>query len=261
MDDFFERYRRQIDFAPFGIEGQRRLTNSRALIVGAGGLGSWFAEILVRCGIGFLRICDDDTVELSNLHRQSLYRLEDVRQKRQKVEAARDYLLSIRPECYIDIKPFRADRLTLPALVKDIHLIIDGTDTFQTRFVINDIAYKLGIPWLFCGVAQAQGQTAFFIPPFTPCLRCILPNLPSCTTSDSNPCQQNGVIGAAVASIASIAAMEAIKFLSGNQDLVSPYLLFLNFWDNTCKRFRLSDLKSQQVCPCCQLKEFEYLEP
>lgn len=261
MDDFFERYRRQIDFAPFGIEGQRRLANSRALIVGAGGLGSWIAEILVRCGIGFLRICDDDTVELSNLHRQSVYRLDDVRQKRQKVEAARDYLLSIQPECHIDIKPFRADRLTLPSLAKDIHLIVDGTDNFQTRFVINDVAYKLCVPWLFCGVAQAQGQTAFFIPPSTPCLRCILPNIPSCAVSGSNPCQQNGVIGAAVAAIASIAAMEAIKFLSGKQDLVSPYLLFLNFWDNTCKRFHLLDLKSQQVCRCCQLKEFEYLEP
>lgn len=261
MNDFLERYSRQIAFGSFGLQGQRRLAESRALIVGVGGLGSWIAEILVRCGVGFLRICDDDMVELSNLHRQSLYRLEDVRQKRHKVEAARDYLLSIQPQCLIDIKPFRADRWTLPSLVKDIHLIIDGTDNFQTRFVINDLAYKIGIPWLFCGVAQAQGQTALFIPPSTPCLRCILPNVPSCTTSDNNICQRQGVIGGAVASIASIGAMEAIKLLSGNQDLVSPYLLFLNFWDNTCKRIQLSDLKSQDICPCCQLKDFEYLEP
>jgi adenylyltransferase/sulfurtransferase len=256
-----KRFSRQIAFAGFGAAGQGKLSEGRVLVVGAGGLGSWASELLVRAGVGHLRICDDDAVELSNLHRQSLYSERDAAARRLKAEAAADRLHDINSDCHVEAFCERIDPLTIHRAAKAVDVIVDGTDNFQTRFLMNDYAVKYGLPWVSAGVMEGEGQVITFLPGKTPCLRCIIPTVPSCCGGDVNVCRQFGVLGPAVAAMASMQAAEAIKLLSGFADKVNPYLNKFDLWNNTFQRIPLSGLWPAQPCRCCGRKEFEYLEP
>ena len=233
----------------------------RALIVGVGGLGSWTAELLVRAGVGAVRLCDDDSVELSNLHRQALYAETDAAKRPLKPEAAAQRLRAINSGCVIEPFCERIDRLTMYRAAKEMDIIIDATDNFETRFLINDYAVKYGIPWVSAGVMEGEGQVMTLIPGKTPCLRCILPSVPSCCAGDSNACRQFGVLGPVVAAMAAMQTTEAVKLLSGFVDTACPFLTKFDLWNNTAQRIPLAGLGPKPECPCCGQKEFEYLEP
>ena len=249
-------YDRQIRFVGLGEDGQRRLAGGAALIVGVGGLGSWQAELLVRAGVGRLRLVDDDRVEAVNLHRQALYEEADV--GRLKVEAAADRLGRLNPSIRVEpvaerIGPANAERLAV-----GMDVILDGTDNFAARFLINDLSVRSGIPWVFGGVVEARGQVATFVPGRTGCLRCLYDAPPKGV--EEPRAATHGVLGPAVAAIASLQALEAIKVLSENAERAVPCLLSLDLWSNVVRRIDLASAGPRDDCPCCKGRRFDHLQ-
>ncbi|HUU59362.1 MAG TPA: HesA/MoeB/ThiF family protein [Phycisphaerae bacterium] len=254
-----ERYSRQVLFDGLGPAGQHALMSGRALIVGLGGMGSWTAELLARAGVGFLRLADADCVAVTNLHRQTLYDEQDVLGSRPKAEAAADHLKRINSAVEIDAVSRRLDRLNIAALAGDVGLILDGTDNFATRYLINDYAVKSGRPWVFAGVVGTEAQTMTIVPGRTPCLRCVLDSPPPACADPS--CRSAGVLGPAVAAVAALQAAEAMKILSGRIDEISPYLLKFDIWENRIQRIDVRAACGSVDCPCCKHRDFEFLEP
>lgn len=253
------RYARQVVFKKLGLGGQRRLVGGRVLIAGVGGLGSWSAELLARSGVGFLRLVDNDNVDLTNIHRQALYDERDARQSIPKAEAAAAHLRLINNDITVKAVCARLDRINIGALAGDVNLIIDGTDNFASRFLINDYAVKRGIPWIFAGVVRAEAQTMTIVPHRTPCLRCVLREIPPECSSAS--CRDAGVLAPAVAAIAAFQAAEAIKLISGTGGEVNPSLMTFDMWTNRVVRFDVAAGGARGDCPCCAQGEYEFLEP
>jgi adenylyltransferase/sulfurtransferase len=249
------RYDRQMAFPHLGAEGQRRLMSGRALIVGVGGLGSWVAELLARAGVGFLRLVDGDKVDLTNIHRQAMFTEADAAAGRFKAEAAAEYLKRTNVNVSVEAVAERLDAGNVARLARGVDLIIDGTDNFAARFVINDYAVKTGMPWIFAGVVGAESQTMTIMPGRTACLRCVFDSPPPPCVDPS--CRTAGVLGPAVAAIASIEALEAMKILAGRAGDVSPYLLKMDLWRNTLQRI---DAAANSNCPCCKKRQFDFLE-
>jgi molybdopterin-synthase adenylyltransferase len=254
----FSRYARQITFKPFGEEGQRHLADSSALIVGVGGLGTRVAELLVRAGIGRLRLIDDDSVELTNIHRQSLYTEKDAKERTLKINAAANHLREINSNCEIETVFARIDRLTADRLTEGVDAIIDGTDNFPARFILNDCAIKKSKPWVFAGVLGTEAQVMAIIPGKTPCLRCLLGSPPA---SNVQTCIQVGILGPAVAMAAAFEASEALKILSGSSDKAGQSLFVFDAWNNIVRQIDVSKLARNADCPCCVHKNFEFLVP
>ncbi len=252
-----ERYIRQIRFPPLGEEGQRRLASARALICGCGALGSAIANTLVRSGAGAVRIVDRDFVELSNLARQALFDEADAAAGLPKAVAAAEKLRRINSA--IEIEPVVADvnHANVERLCEGVDVILDGTDNFETRFLLNDAAVKLRLPWIYGGCLGAEGQTMTIIPGETPCLGCLME---TCPQPGSTPtCDTAGILGPIVGVIASIQAIEAIKILSGNRQAISRRLTVVDLWRNQIKRVDISRLRDQSDCPACQRGEFPWL--
>jgi len=168
------RYVKQTVFRPFGVEGQERLVKSSVLVVGIGGLGSWVAELLVRAGVGRIRLVDDDRVEIANIHRQSLYTEADAEAGIPKIAAAAQRLRQINSVTKIETVCSRLDRLTAESLMRDMDVVVDGTDNFESRFILNDCAVKLSKPWIFAGVLGTKAQVMTIVPGETACLRCLM---------------------------------------------------------------------------------------
>lgn len=253
-----DRFARQIVFAPLGLEGQKKLMRGRVLLVGVGGLGSWVAQLLTRAGVGHLRLVDPDCVDLTNIHRQCLYTQADALAGEAKVTCAAARLAQIRPEVEIEPLPSLLSSETAPGLCRNVDLIIDGTDNFAARMLINDLAVRNALPWVMAGVVGSEGQCATFLPGTGACLRCLM-DAPPPACQDPN-CRSIGVLGPAVSALASMEAMEAIKILSGRPCAASPFLTKLDLWNNTIQRIDLSAARDPQ-CPCCGQRIWEYLEP
>ncbi|MFC5647635.1 ThiF family adenylyltransferase [Paenibacillus solisilvae] len=252
-----DRYSRQSRFAPIGAEGQRQLGTSRAVVVGMGALGSVAAQHLVRSGIGYVRIIDRDILEWSNLQRQVLYTEEDVKQLLPKAQAASQRLKSINSEVTIeavvaDLTPHNAE-----ALLGGVDLIIDGSDNFTVRYLINDVSQKLSIPWIYGGVVGAAGMSMTILPGKTPCFSCMFPSPPPAGSVDT--CETAGVISPAVDIIASIQAAEALKYLSGNQGALHGTLFQIDVWYHHWMPLKVGD-SLRKDCPVCQLGSYAYLE-
>jgi len=247
------RYARQTSLKDFGVEGQRSLLKGRVLVVGVGGLGSWASELLVRAGVGFIRIVDNDSVELGNIHRQAMYTESDASARRLKIDAAAEQLREINSNVEVDAVHARLDRLTAEKLMQDVDVVVDGTDNFETRFLLNDCAMKLSKPWVFAGVMGTQAQMMTIVPGRTPCLRCLMDAPPA---TESGP---RAVLGPAVAVTSSFEATEAVKLLSGHSDRINPCLLVFDVWDNTIRQIDVSPARAD--CPCCVHRRFEFLEP
>jgi len=252
------RYHRQTVFRALGLEGQRRLAAGRALIVGMGGLGTWLAELLARAGVGFLRIVDDDHVDLTNIHRQSLYDESDAAAARSKVIAAAERLAAVNSDVNIEPVAKRVDHVSIARLADDMDVLLDGTDNFATRYLINDYAVKTHRPWVFAGAVGAKAQTMTIVPGRTACLRCVLPAPPPACTEPT--CRSAGVLGPAVAAVAAFQAGEAIKILAGHIEAISPYLLKFDMWANSVQRLDAIAARRSD-CACCGHGEFEFLEP
>lgn len=251
------RYDRQARFAPLGKDGQRRLAKARALICGCGALGSVIAETLVRAGVGFVRIVDRDFLELNNLQRQVLYDEQDVADGLPKAVAAANKLRRINSE--IQIEPVVADvtHHNIAELAGDVDAIVDGTDNFATRFLLNDFAVKHRKPWVYGGCIGAEGQTMTILPGESACLACLMTDVPPAGTTPT--CDTAGIIGPIVNVIASIEAAEAIKILSGRRQAVNHRLTIVDLWDNQLRSVDLKRLYENSDCRVCKHSEFTWL--
>lgn len=251
------RYIRQSRFAPLGDEGQARLAAGRVLLCGCGALGSVIANTLARAGVGKLRIVDRDFLELNNLQRQVLYTEEDVQSGLPKAIAAANRLRQINSE--IKIEPLVADvsAENIETLLDGVDLILDGTDNFETRMLLNDAALKFRLPWIFGGCIGAEGQTMTVVPGETPCLRCVMPEIPP--PGSTPTCDIAGILGPAVHVVASLQACEAIKILSGNRGAINRRLTVFDLWQNTVRQVKLDALANNANCPACTGAEYPWL--
>ncbi len=259
MPDQFNlaRYIRQVRYPRLGEEGQRRLMGSTALVVGCGALGSVAANTLVRAGVGLVRIVDRDFVETTNLQRQMLFTEDDVSQQLPKAVAAAQRLREINSEVQIDPIVADVDSSNIERLCDRVDVIVDGTDNFETRFLVNDVALKRRIPWVYGGCLGAEGQTMTILPGETACLACLMQE---CPPPGSTPtCDTAGILGPIVNVIASMEALEAIKILSGNRDAVSRMLTVVELWDNTIRQIDVSGLREQTDCRACKQGELAWL--
>lgn len=250
----YERYSRQMLFKPIGPEGQQKLLSSHVLIVGMGALGTVLANHMVRSGVGSLRIVDRDYVERSNLQRQLLYDEEDAAEAYPKAAAAERKLKRINSDVRIEAIVADVTPLNAESLLEGIDLVLDGTDNFQTRLLMNDACFKAGIPFMYGGAVGSQGMTALFIPEQTCCLRCLI----GAESGGGQTCDTVGVISPIVDIVASFQAVEALKYLVEARESLRNSLLSLEVW-----RHQLFDMKlpgPKPDCPTCGTKRFPSLE-
>ncbi len=252
------RYVRQEKFPPLGTAGQERLGKGRVLLCGCGALGSVLANTLARSGVGFIRIVDRDFVELSNLQRQVLFTERDVAAQLPKAIAAKRHLAEINSEVEVDAVVTDLTATNVGALLDGIDVIADGTDNFETRFLLNDAAFHFNLPWVFGGCVAAEGQTATIVPGQTACLRCLVPDVPPPGTSPT--CDSAGVVAPIVNVIASCQAMEVMKLLSGHIDRINRGLLVFDLWENRLRQVQLDALSRQSDCLTCGQRVYEWLD-
>src|SRR5262245_42565442 len=253
-----ERYSRQMRFYGIGEAGQRKLLDSHVTLCGCGALGTVLANALVRAGVGHLRLVDRDFIETHNLQRQVLFDEKDVAENLPKAEAAARKLRLVNSEITIEGIVTDIDRTNILELCKDADLILDGTDNFEIRYLINDVAVKLGKQWVYGGSIGRHGQTMTIVPGQTPCLRCVFEAAPN--PGEAGTCETAGVLGPIVSIIASFQAAEAFKILTGQIDKISRELIYLDVWDNLSRRIKIAPLLGKVDCPCCQRRKFEWLE-
>jgi molybdopterin-synthase adenylyltransferase len=252
------RYSRQILFGDIGIDGQQRLTESLAVILGCGALGTVQAEALCRAGVGRLRIIDRDFVEESNLQRQTLFTEDDARGVLPKAVAARRRLGQINSEVRVEALVADINSNNIESLMQGAGCILDATDNFETRFLINDAAIKHQIPWVYGAAVGSYGVSMTVIPQQTPCLRCVLEKLPA--PGSSPTCDTAGVLSPIVNVIASVQVAEALKILSGNIERINRRMLCFDVWENSYRQIEIANVRDEGDCPCCQLRRFEFLE-
>jgi adenylyltransferase/sulfurtransferase len=258
MDSSLERYSRQMRFYGVGEAGQRKLLESRVTLCGCGALGTVLANVLVRAGVGFVRIVDRDFIETSNLQRQVLFDERDVTDNLPKAEAAARKLRAINSAVTVEPVVTDIDRTNVVELCQDSDLILDGTDNFEVRYLINDVAVKLNKPWVYGGCIGSHGQVLAILPGQTPCLRCVFEEAPA--PGEAGTCETAGVLGPIVNIVASLQATEAMKILTGNLEAVNRELVYLDIWENVERRIKVAPLLGKVDCPCCKHRRFEWLE-
>ena len=257
MTDFLqEKYSRQVLFAGIGPEGQRRLLASRATIVGCGAIGAAAGNLLVRAGVASLTIIDRDFVEPSNLQRQTLFDESDARDALPKAVAAERKLRAINSGISVkgvvaDLCPHNAEEL-----LSDGGLILDGTDNFETRFLINDFAVQSGLPWIYAAAVASYGVTMTILPNRTPCLACLLESR-NFSHSLEETCDTVGVLGPIVNLIASWQAAEALKILAGRTEALHGRLLSCDVWTGHTQSVRVA---RNPECRACARREYDYLK-
>jgi len=239
-----QRYIRQIAFSGMGESGQQILGNSRVVIVGAGALGTVSANCLARAGVGFLRLIDKDHVERINLHRQILYTEENADTNVPKAVAACSFLVRANSEIQLEpvVSELNADNVE--TLFRDVDLVLDAVDNWETRFLMNKVCRKKALPWIYCAALGAEGMTMNFLPNDQPCLQCVV----SQETIGIQPtCVTMGVLNMTTGAIASIQAAEAVKILLGSP-FVRQGLFVADFWNN---RFKTIPFEKDSHCTVC----------
>ncbi|MCU5324328.1 molybdopterin-synthase adenylyltransferase MoeB [Bacillus cereus] len=250
-----ERYSRQQLFKPIGDRGQEKIRNKHVLIVGAGALGSANAESFVRAGIGKLTIIDRDYVEWSNLQRQQLYSEEDAREKLPKAIAAKNQLEKLNSEVQIDAFVMDACAENLEGLLENVDVIIDATDNFDIRFIINDLSQKYNIPWVYGSCVGSYGMSYTIIPQETPCLHCVLKNVPVTGVT----CDTAGIISPTVQIVAAYQVAEALKILVEDFSAIRKTFFMFDIWSNQNHFIKLGKIKTDD-CPSCGLnRTYPYL--
>jgi len=249
-----ERYSRQVLFREIGAEGQRKLTASHIVIVGCGATGSALASLLARAGVGTIRIIDRDYVESSNLQRQSLFDEADAAESLPKAIAAARKIAAFNSAIAIEPRVADLTPSNVEALLDGVPLILDGTDNFETRYLINDFAVKNSIPWIYTGAVGSYGVTMNVLPGKTACLTCVFADPPQ---GMSETCETAGILNSAVNLAASIAASEAIKLLVGAEKWVRRTLLSFDVWRN--ERAEVAADQPRAGCRTCGEHEFPHL--
>jgi molybdopterin-synthase adenylyltransferase len=257
-DASLDRYSRQMRFYGMREAGQRKLLDSHVTLCGCGALGTVLANALVRAGVGHLRLVDRDFIETNNLQRQVLFDEQDVAQNLPKAEAGARKLAAINSSVHVEPVVTDIDRTNIIDLVQDADLILDGTDNFEIRYLINDAAVKLGKPWVYGGCIGSHGQTMTILPGQTPCLRCVFEAAPA--PGETGTCETAGVLSPIVNIVASFQAAEALKILTGELDKVNRELIYIDVWENIQRRIKIAPLLGKVDCPCCQQNRFEWLD-
>src|SRR5215475_14038426 len=245
-------------FAGIGEAGQRQLLDSHVTLCGCGALGTVLANALVRGGVGHLRLVDRDFIETNNLQRQVLFDEHDVAENLPKAEAAARKLSAINSSVHVEPVVTDIDHTNILDLVKDADLILDGTDNFEIRYLINDAAVKLQKPWVYGGCIGSHGQTMTIVPGETPCLRCVFEAAPA--PGEGGTCETAGVLSPIVNIVASYQVTEAFKILTGQLDRINRDLIYVDVWENVQKKIKIAKLKDAVDCPCCKHHRYEWLE-
>jgi len=238
-----EFYSRQVVLTELGKKGQEKLRRSKVAVVGLGGLGTISTLYLALAGVGYLRLIDQDTVELKNLHRQILYSLDDLRYP--KVETAADRIRKVNPEVKIEPVPENVNEDNVNDIICNVNCVVDGLDNMRTRYLVNRACVKNGIPYVFGAAIGMEGNLSVFSSPETPCLECVLPNLDD---RYMPTCETRGVLGTTAGIIGSLQAMEAIKLLADINGSLKNKLMVCDFRDmyfTTIEIFKRTD------CPVC----------
>lgn len=252
-----DRYSRQILFNGIGEDGQRKLLAARVLIVGCGALGSAHAEALGRAGVGRLRIVDRDFVEPSNLQRQTMFTESDAEKRLPKAIAAANHLREINSE--IDVEPHVTDvnYSNVEHLIGGCDVVLDGTDNFTTRYLINDACVKHETKWIYGAAVGSYGVTMTILPHETSCLRCVFEEAPPAASAPT--CDTAGVIMPIINVVSAAQVSETLKLLTGNTDDLHGSLVQFDVWQNEWRKISLS--KPNDDCPTCGLGQYETLEP
>jgi len=263
------RYQRQTIFPELGKDGQQKLLAATAVIVGCGATGTALANLLTRAGIGHLRIIDRDFIELNNLQRQTLFDEADIAANLPKAEAAARKLRLINSEIEIEAIVADVNPGNVLGYLRDATVVLDGTDNFSTRYLLNDACIQLSKPWIYTGVIASYGMSATFVPDgaaemlphfenepraTTGCLRCVLGEMPAPGTTAT--CDTAGVIGPAVAMITALPAVEAIKLITGRGTLNNG-LIHMDLWTHEYEQFRSAPRRTD--CITCEQHNFEFL--
>ncbi|MEM9703462.1 MAG: ThiF family adenylyltransferase, partial [Planctomycetota bacterium] len=254
------RYRKQARFAPLGLEGQARLAAGRVLIVGCGATGSTLAETLVRAGVGlqeaggWVRLADRDFVEASNLTRQTLYTDADAVNRTPKAIAAAERLAAVNGEVALDPRVEDVTSSNLERLAEGATLLLDGSDNFEARYLLNDYSLEAGVPWIYCGAVGGGGRAMPILPHRTACLRCLQPEPPP--PGELETCDTSGVVLPAVNIAASFAAAFALKILAGlpeggEEFIKNPHLLTIDAWGGSVRKIGTRALFESGECPAC----------
>jgi len=259
-----DRYSRQILFPGIGAEGQARLARSRIAIVGCGATGSALAALLARAGVGTLRIIDRDYVEPSNLQRQSLFDEQDASESLPKAIAAARKIAAFNSQIVVEPKVDDVIPANIEALLEGMEIILDGTDNFETRYLINDFAVKNSVPWIYSAAVGSYAATMNVLPGETACLACIFPDSPRGIV---DTCETSGILNSAVNLVASITATETLKLLVGNETdgIKTPHppktlrktLLSFDLWTN--EHAEISAAKPHPGCRACGERDFIHL--
>jgi adenylyltransferase/sulfurtransferase len=252
--EFEERYSRQVLFAPVGENGQRKLLQSRVAIVGCGATGSTLASLLARAGVGYLRIIDRDFVEPSNLQRQNLFDEKDAAESLPKAVAAAAKIPSFNSGVVVEprVADLRAENAE--AMLSGVDLLLDGTDNFETRYLINDYAVKNSLPWIYTAAVGSYAVTMNVVPGATACFSCIFPESPIGVVET---CDTVGILNSAVNLAASMAATEAMKMLIGLTASLRRTLISYDLWSN--ERAEISVASPAEGCRTCVRREFVHL--
>jgi molybdopterin/thiamine biosynthesis adenylyltransferase len=248
-----DRYQRQLALSVIGAEGQRKLAASAVVVVGCGALGSRQAELMARAGVGCLTLIDRDRVELHNLPRQTLFDENDARERLPKAQCAARHLRAINSQITIEAVTVDVTAANVEELLPSADVVLDGTDNFETRYLLNDVCVKSNTPWIYGGLLGTVGGVMAVRPGIGPCLRCVFPEAPQ--TSALATCETRGVLNAAVAWVAALQVTEALKILVG--DPPAQFRLYgFDIWKGS---YRALDVTRSATCPCCGQRRFDFL--
>ena len=250
-----DRFSRQIRFIPFGAEGQQRLGSAAIAIVGCGALGTVQATLLARAGVGTIRLIDRDYVEESNLQRQILYTEADAREGLPKAEAARRALAAANSGIHIEAMVADLTPESAEELLGGISVILDGTDNFETRMLINDFAVRENTPWIYGAAVGSYGIAMPVLPGDSACFRCVYPEAPS---GAQPTCETAGVLAPVTSVVGSIQALEAMKIAAGYRDAIRRKIFTADLWNGPVRETNMPARDAE--CPCCARREFAYLE-
>jgi molybdopterin/thiamine biosynthesis adenylyltransferase len=274
MNADLARYHRQMLLPGIGSDGQRRLLASTAVVLGCGALGTVVADRLARAGVGRLVVIDRDFIEMTNLQRQVLFDEQDVADAIPKAEAAKRKIRRINSQIEVTAVVDDVNHKNIERYADGAHVLVDGLDNFETRYLANDFAVARGVPYIYGGAIGTSGAAYAVLPhtpsgdaPWeadssgaraTPCLRCIFPESPPPGATPT--CDTVGVLGPAAAIVANFEAAESLKVLLGRFDRVCPTLLHVDLWTNSLEQLKIAGAYDSAECPCCKQRRFDYLE-